>query len=268
MPNVDASLTTATKTARDTLLRTIETLERQRHVLGEAAIDAALAPLRAKLASLDERTEATTTLERPSEHKVVSVLFADIAGFTETSERLDSETIADIVKGLFERLVPLIERYGGTVDKFIGNEIMAVFGAPRAADHHVEHALRYRQRRGTSRGGRACRTNPRMTVDVPACRANVRLRDTPAAALKGKSRATLVYRLLGLKPHRAQMPTDGLELAFSGRAKELEALVARAAAGFGARGGAIGARRPSARLRNAPVYRAIDASGAISTSAR
>src|SRR6185503_12339561 len=56
--------------------------------------------------------------------------------------RLESETVVEIVNGLFDRLTPVIERYGGTVDKFIGDEIMAVFGAPNAAERHAEYALR------------------------------------------------------------------------------------------------------------------------------
>ena len=142
-PSAHSSPAMAPAAERDTLLRTIETLERQRQVLGEAAIAVALAPLFAKLAALDERVGTTTLAPaHASERKVVSVLFADIAGFTAMSERLDSETTIEILNGLFDRLVPVIERYGGTVDKFIGDEIMAVFGAPHAAEHHVEHALR------------------------------------------------------------------------------------------------------------------------------
>jgi class 3 adenylate cyclase/predicted ATPase len=127
---------------RDLLLRTIETLERQRHVLGSDTIDVAVAPLRSKLAALDGQRIEATLPTRTSERKVVTVLFADIAGFTAMSERIGSEATVEIVNALFDRLVPVIERYGGSVDKFIGDEIMAVFGAPRAAEHHVEHALR------------------------------------------------------------------------------------------------------------------------------
>jgi class 3 adenylate cyclase len=116
---------------RDSLLRTIGVLEQQRDLLGEAATELALAPLRSRLAALDTDTPITPTLaEPPSERKVVTVIFVDIVGFTSMSERLESEAIVDIVNGLFDRLTPIIERYGGTVDKFIGDEIMAVFGAP------------------------------------------------------------------------------------------------------------------------------------------
>jgi class 3 adenylate cyclase len=138
----EAADVVAVNADRDSLLRTIEALERQRDALGGPAIDLALAPLRSRLGALEAGAGLTPQAARSSERKVVTVLFADIAGFTEMSERLGSETTHDIVNGLFDRLVPVIERYGGTIDKFIGDEIMAVFGAPRAAEHHAEHALR------------------------------------------------------------------------------------------------------------------------------
>jgi class 3 adenylate cyclase/tetratricopeptide (TPR) repeat protein len=126
---------------RDALLRTIEALEGQRAMLGNEVIDLVVAPLQKRLAELDS-TGATTSVERPAERKIVTVMFVDVAGFTAMSERVGSETALDIVNGLFERLVPIVERYGGVVDKFIGDEIMAVFGAPRTLERHAEHALR------------------------------------------------------------------------------------------------------------------------------
>ncbi len=111
-------------------------------MLGGPAIELALGPLRSRLAALDAGASPRELAERTSERKVVTVLFVDIAGFTQMSERLGSEAMLEIVNGLFDRLVPVIERYGGVIDKFIGDEIMAVFGAPRAVEHHAEHALR------------------------------------------------------------------------------------------------------------------------------
>jgi class 3 adenylate cyclase len=135
---------TATATTdRDALVRAIETLERQRHILGDGAIDLALGPLRARLATVDGgATVAAPILERQSERKVVTVLFADLVGFSAMSERLNSEEVAEIVNALFDRLVPALEQYGGTIDKFMGDEVMAVFGAPQTDEHHVDHALR------------------------------------------------------------------------------------------------------------------------------
>ena len=134
--------TVAAAADRTSLLRTIDALERQRDMLGGPAIDLALGPLRSRLAALDAGASPRDLAERTSERKVVTVLFVDIAGFTQMSEQGGSEAMLEIVNGLFDRLVPVIERYGGVIDKFIGDEIMAVFGAPRAVEHHAEHALR------------------------------------------------------------------------------------------------------------------------------
>jgi class 3 adenylate cyclase len=59
---------------------------------------------------------------------LVSVLFADLVGFTSLSERRDPEVVREMLSGYFERCRTLIERYGGTVEKFIGDAVMAVWG--------------------------------------------------------------------------------------------------------------------------------------------
>jgi class 3 adenylate cyclase/tetratricopeptide (TPR) repeat protein len=76
------------------------------------------------------------------ERKVVTIMFADISGFTALSETLDPETVRDLMNACFDSVVPVIERYGGTVDKFIGDAVMALFGAPTAHENDPERALR------------------------------------------------------------------------------------------------------------------------------
>jgi class 3 adenylate cyclase len=76
------------------------------------------------------------------ERRLVTVLFADISGFTAMLERLDPEDARSLINGCFDQLVPVIQKYGGTVDKFIGDEIMALFGAPMAHEDDAERALR------------------------------------------------------------------------------------------------------------------------------
>lgn len=73
------------------------------------------------------------------ERRLVTVLFSDLSGFTRLSESMDPEDVTDLVDALFRRLRPLIENRGGTVDKFIGDAVMAVFGAPVA---HADDASR------------------------------------------------------------------------------------------------------------------------------
>lgn len=77
-----------------------------------------------------------------AERRNATVMFADIAGFTSLAETMDPEKVRDLVNACFEKLVPAVDRYGGRVDKFIGDEIMAVFGAPTAHDNDPERALR------------------------------------------------------------------------------------------------------------------------------
>ncbi len=64
------------------------------------------------------------------ERKVVTVLFCDLAGFTERSESMDPEDVRSVLRGYHERLRSELERFGGTVEKFIGDAVVAVFGAP------------------------------------------------------------------------------------------------------------------------------------------
>jgi class 3 adenylate cyclase len=77
-----------------------------------------------------------------AERRVVTVLFSDLTGFTEMSERLDPEEVKSIVDRAFEGLAELVTLYGGSVDKIIGDEIMAVFGAPQAHEDDPERAVR------------------------------------------------------------------------------------------------------------------------------
>jgi class 3 adenylate cyclase len=76
------------------------------------------------------------------ERRQVTVLFADISGFTALSETLDPEDVRQIMNACFAQLVPIVEAYGGTIDKFIGDAIMALFGAPIAHENEAERAVR------------------------------------------------------------------------------------------------------------------------------
>src|SRR5947207_541781 len=71
--------------------------------------------------------------------RTVTVLFADVADSTPLGERLDPETLRRVMSGFFERMSTVLERHGGTVEKFIGDAVMAVFGIPEL---HEDDALR------------------------------------------------------------------------------------------------------------------------------
>jgi class 3 adenylate cyclase/tetratricopeptide (TPR) repeat protein len=76
------------------------------------------------------------------ERKVVTVLFCDLVGFTSRSEQLDPEEVSATLAPYHARLRSTLERYGGTVEKFIGDAVMAVFGAPVAHEDDPERAVR------------------------------------------------------------------------------------------------------------------------------
>jgi class 3 adenylate cyclase len=76
------------------------------------------------------------------ERKVVTVLFVDLVGFTARAERLDPEDVRAILSRYYDRVKPEIERFGGVVEKFIGDAVMGVFGAPVAYGDDPERAVR------------------------------------------------------------------------------------------------------------------------------
>jgi len=76
------------------------------------------------------------------ERKVVTVLFADLVGFTSRAEQLDPEDVRAMLSPYYARLRKELERRGGTVEKFIGDAVMALFGAPVAHEDDPERAVR------------------------------------------------------------------------------------------------------------------------------
>src|SRR5436190_1204188 len=77
-----------------------------------------------------------------SERRLVSVLFADLVGFTTLSEYRDPEEVRELLGQYFDRCRTLIEQFGGTVEKFIGDAVMAVWGSPVAREDDAERAVR------------------------------------------------------------------------------------------------------------------------------
>jgi class 3 adenylate cyclase/tetratricopeptide (TPR) repeat protein len=94
---------------------------------------------------LDEATAAAQPVqpaEPVAERRLVSVLFADLVGFTAASERRDAEETRDLLSRYFDLTRTIVERYGGTVEKFIGDAVMAVWGTPVAQEDDAERAVR------------------------------------------------------------------------------------------------------------------------------
>jgi class 3 adenylate cyclase len=79
---------------------------------------------------------------RREERKRVSVLFCDLVGFTSRAERLDVEDVRGLLAPYYQRLRADLEQFAGTVEKFIGDAVMALFGAPVAHEDDPERAVR------------------------------------------------------------------------------------------------------------------------------
>src|SRR5919205_2425700 len=88
----------------------------------------------------------------PMQRKTVTVVFCDVTGSTELGESTDPEALRALLARYFERMKSIVEAHGGSVEKFIGDAVMAVFGVPAA---HEDDALR------------ACRAAVEMRESLP-----------------------------------------------------------------------------------------------------
>src|SRR4051812_421682 len=100
-------------------------------------------------AAARDSTPAVSPAGRPprddaphAERRVSSVLFGDLVGFTTLSEKRDPEEVRELLTGYFDRCREVVDRYGGTVEKFIGDAVMAVWGGPVAHEDDAERAVR------------------------------------------------------------------------------------------------------------------------------
>src|SRR5438270_6987562 len=83
---------------------------------------------------------AVSAASKPAEYKQVTVLFADVVGSMDIAAAVGPERLREIMAELADRCAVVVQRYGGTVDKFTGDGIMAVFGAPTALEDHAVRA--------------------------------------------------------------------------------------------------------------------------------
>jgi len=87
-------------------------------------------------------TPAVPEAPPAEERRQVTVLFADLSGYTAVAERMDPESVKALVDRSLRRLGDEVERFGGQVDKYIGDNVMAIFGAPVAHEDDAERAVR------------------------------------------------------------------------------------------------------------------------------
>ena len=107
-----------------------------------AATAAATAPAGAPGQATEPSASVDGNDAAVAERRLVSVLFADLVGFTTFSEGRDSEEVRELLSRYFDLASDVIRRYGGTVEKFIGDAVMAVWGAPIAREDDAERAVR------------------------------------------------------------------------------------------------------------------------------
>ena len=109
---------------------------------GTALPAGATTPVGTTAAAVAPPHAATPAADSGAERKLVSVLFADLVGFTPFAEERDAEDVREVLTKYFDVAREVIERYGGTVEKFIGDAVMAVWGAPIAREDDAERAVR------------------------------------------------------------------------------------------------------------------------------
>jgi class 3 adenylate cyclase/tetratricopeptide (TPR) repeat protein len=92
--------------------------------------------------ALDQPAAVAPVEQPPEERRQVTVLFADLSGYTAVAERMDPEEVKQLVDRVLMRLGLEVERFGGHVDKYIGDNVMAIFGAPTSHEDDAERAVR------------------------------------------------------------------------------------------------------------------------------
>jgi class 3 adenylate cyclase/predicted ATPase len=124
---------------REELEEAISALEEKRPLLGDDVVDIALVSMREKLAVLETGPRNS---HEPQQRKLVTVLFADVSGFTAMAETMDHELVSSVINSLWSRVDKAISDHGGRIDKHIGDAVMGLFGTPTAREDDPERAIR------------------------------------------------------------------------------------------------------------------------------
>ncbi|MGD8489901.1 MAG: adenylate/guanylate cyclase domain-containing protein [Anaerolineae bacterium] len=121
----------------ETLRQAVAALEAQRATLGDVVVDTAIAPLREKLALLEQQREP-----RAQERRLVTIMFVDIVRSTEISQGLEPEETLELMQGALARLAGPITAHGGHVTRYMGDGLMAVFGLETTREKDAVEAVR------------------------------------------------------------------------------------------------------------------------------
>jgi class 3 adenylate cyclase/tetratricopeptide (TPR) repeat protein len=127
-------------TEREELEKAMAALDQQRAVLGDSAVDAALAGLQSKLATVGKGEPGLPGLA--GERRVVTALFCDVKGSTAMAEKLDPEEWAGIMRRAMTILIPPVTRHDGFVARLMGDAVLAFFGAPTTHEDDPQRAVR------------------------------------------------------------------------------------------------------------------------------
>lgn len=119
---------------RQQIEQALAVLEAQRPALGDAVVDASQAALRKQLAELDPAPPG-------EQRKLVTLLFADLVGFTALASSLDPEEVRAIQQAYFAAVSAPIKQYGGLIEKYIGDAVVAIFGLPQAEENDPDRAV-------------------------------------------------------------------------------------------------------------------------------
>ncbi len=158
------------------------------------------------------------------ERRVVTVLFADLAGSTALGESVDPEDVREVQGELFELVGREVERHGGITEKFVGDAVVAVFGAPQAHEDDAERAVRaalairdgfpalaarIAERHGADVGLRigvnTCRDVPRVGMpSPPSCREPVPASPSSSRCARTRGSRTSSGARVSIHPRRAR----------------------------------------------------------------
>jgi class 3 adenylate cyclase/tetratricopeptide (TPR) repeat protein len=185
---------------------------------------------------------------------LVSVLFADLVGFTTMSESRDAEDVRELLSRYFEACRTLIDRYGGTVEKFIGDAVMAVWGAPAAKEDDAERAVRA----ALDLAGAVEALG--QEVGVPSLRARVGVLTGEAAVTVGATGQGMVAGDLVNTASRIQSAAEPGQVLVG----EATRRIAEAAIVFED----VGSRELKGKTEPVPLWRAVRVIGGISGANR